>query len=338
MIPKLLYLAPLAFAYWAGIAGTARRASAGARILMYHGVPPRSAGALERQLRYLRRNFDVVSIDTLLAARRSGAGGLARKVVLTFDDGLRNNVTVVYPILKRLGLPATFYVCPRLADTGRWLWNHEARQRLLRLDGPQLERLAHEAGAPAGGAEDFVTWMKGLDLGERRRIEGCVRAATEGFHPDAGEREEFDIAGWEDLRELDPRIVTVGSHTLTHAILPALPPAELENEVGRSRRELEDALQREVKHFAYPNGDFNEEARDCVRRHYRSAVATCEGAIGTSTDPYALPREAAPQGTLRLALSVHRQPASSSSCLSARPAARSPAPETRRAARYTAPS
>src|SRR4051812_47600033 len=125
VIPKLLYLAPLALAYWAGIAGTARRDAGGPRILMYHGVPRRCAGELERQLRYLRRNFEVVSMGALVDAVRSGVPSLARKVVLTFDDGLRNNVTVVYPLLKRLALPATFYVCPRLADTGRWLWNQE---------------------------------------------------------------------------------------------------------------------------------------------------------------------------------------------------------------------
>ena len=56
MIPKLLYLAPLALAYWAGVAGASHRSAAGARILMYHGVPRRDAGQIERQLRYSSRN------------------------------------------------------------------------------------------------------------------------------------------------------------------------------------------------------------------------------------------------------------------------------------------
>lgn len=308
VIPKLLYLAPLALAYWAGVAGTARRLAGGPRILMYHGVARRSAGELERQLRYLRRNFDVISMGALVDAVRSGAQSLSRKVVLTFDDGLRNNVTVVYPILKRLAVPATFYVCPRLADTGRWLWNHEARQRLHRLDDVARERLARDLGHRSGAVESLVEWMKGLDLSARRDVEARVRAATEGFHPTLEERDEFDIATWEDLGSMDPRIVTVGSHTLTHAILPSLTGAELEKEVAGSRREIEERLQRTADLFAYPNGDYNPEVYACVRRHYRSAVAVFEGRIDASTDPYVLPREAVPGGTLRLALTVHRDP------------------------------
>jgi peptidoglycan/xylan/chitin deacetylase (PgdA/CDA1 family) len=300
--------APLAAAYWTGLGGKRLRASMSPRILMWHGIPPRMAAQFERELRFLRRNFDVIPLGRLVDALADAPAATAGKVALTFDDGLRNNVTIAYPLLKRLGLPATFYVCPQLAETGEWLWNHEMRQRLKRLEQPAFSRLARVVGLSSADLEALIAWMKTLPLAERRRAEAQVRAATPRFVPTAEERGEFDIAGWKELRSLDPKIITIGSHTLSHPILPSLPPDDLELEVGGSRRELEGRLQRRVDLFAYPNGDQNAAVRACTRKHYRSAVISIPSEVKSGCDVHLMPREATPPGALRLAWAMHRLP------------------------------
>src|SRR3954464_9429303 len=125
------------------------------RILMYHGTPRADAAALARQLRLVSLAFPVVPLEELASGKKSARP----RVALTFDDGLRNNLEVAYPILRELGLSATFFVCPGLIDGGAWLWNHEARERLLTLDASQLGKLAAGLGAPAD-VEQFVDWMK----------------------------------------------------------------------------------------------------------------------------------------------------------------------------------
>lgn len=274
-------------------------------ILMYHGTPHGCGAALAWQLCFLRWRFDVVPLAALLDSPPSEAGRKPR-VALTFDDGLRNNVSVAYPLLKRLGLPATFFVCPRMAAEQRWLWTHEARQRLTRLDEAARLRLARRLGHCSGAIESVLDWMKTLGLAARKSAEAGVRAATADFSPSESERERFDVAGWNELRALDPQIVTIGSHTLTHPILTSLPRAELEAEIGDSRRELEAALQRPADLFAYPNGDHDADARACARRYYRGAVTTAEDRFSPRCDPYLLPRSSAPQGALRLAWKMLR--------------------------------
>src|ERR1041385_5238512 len=127
------------------------------RIIMYHGTPRRDAAALERQLRLVRLAFPVVPLDKL-AERGKGRA----RVALTFDDGLRNNVDVAYPILQKLGLTATFFVCPGLIERGQWLWNHGARERLRSLDAHGLVQLTARIGAQIDGVEPIVEWMKTL--------------------------------------------------------------------------------------------------------------------------------------------------------------------------------
>src|SRR5437016_13019502 len=162
---------------------------------MYHGTPAADAAALERQLRVLSLVFPIVPLEHVVSGR--SRNGRAR-VALTFDDGLRSNVAVAYPILRKLGLTATFFVCPGLIERGQWLWNHEARQRLLSLQQPELEELATLLGAPTG-VEAFVEWMKALKIAARRSVEQQVRDATPDFKPSAEQREEFDLASWQEL-------------------------------------------------------------------------------------------------------------------------------------------
>ena len=293
--------APVALANWIGAAR--REETPSASILLYHGTPRREAAALERQLRWLKRRFSIVPLRSIVAAAANG-GALSRKVALTFDDGLRSNVDVAYPILHKLAIPATFFICPGLVDRASWLWTHEARSRLARLDVAARGELAAEWRAPQE-IEAFVEWMKRLDLAARRRVEARLREATPRFAPTAAEREAFDLAGWEALRRLDPAIVTIGSHTLTHPILPGTPPADVETEVRDSRRLLERGLQRPVEFFAYPNGDHDAGAEVAARKHYRAAVTGARGWVRRGADAHRLPRLSAPRGVLRLARRIY---------------------------------
>jgi peptidoglycan/xylan/chitin deacetylase (PgdA/CDA1 family) len=280
---RLLFSVPVAL--WR-LAGAARAASAPARILMFHGTPRAQARELERQLRYLARRFDVVSLDELGKGEKSG------RIALTFDDGLRSNVEVAYPILVKLGLPATFFVCPALVDERRWLWNHEARARLHRL------------GADAEATERLIEQMKRMDLRTRRAVEERLRDETQDYRPSAAEREAYEPAGWEALRALDPALVAIGSHTLTHPILTTLDAQEAEKEICGSRELLERRLGRPVELFCYPNGNVDSTTLALVRRTYRVAVTVAPGAVQPGCDPLLLPRLAAPRGLLRLAWQV----------------------------------
>jgi peptidoglycan/xylan/chitin deacetylase (PgdA/CDA1 family) len=292
MLAKVVALAS-ALQYWTGLAGS--NSLRGARILTIHGTPRRRAAELERQLRYVRRQFRVVPLAQLVDGLHARAD-LDRMVALTFDDGLRNNVEVAYPMLRRLGLPATFFICPGLIEEGRWLWTHEMRRRLRSLEPADRQQ-----------PDRLVEWMKRLGIGARREVEDAVREATPRFVPSAAERHEFGLAGWDELRRLEPGLISIGSHTLSHPVLPSMGPDEVELEIHESRRLIEQRLGRPAEVFAYPNDDHNGIVRDLVRRHYRAAVAGGEHkAIGLGADRHILPRVCVPRGVLRLALAMHR--------------------------------
>jgi peptidoglycan/xylan/chitin deacetylase (PgdA/CDA1 family) len=253
---------------------------------MFHGIEPQDAETFERQLRYLTRNYDVVPLAQLLQRKVK----LKHEIALTFDDGLRNNFTVAYPILRKLSLPATFFVCPALIDSGSWLWNHEARARLNSIANTEFITLAKQTGAPIVSVDSIVEWMKGLYKPEKLQVEQAIREATPSFQKSPEQGVRFDMMNWSELAALDQDLIAIGSHTVSHPILSTLDEKELEQEVAESRVQLEAKLGRPVPHFCYPNGSHNPAVVASVRRHYQAAVTTDAALLEGQVDPHLLPR------------------------------------------------
>lgn len=297
-----------AISFRSGLSSLIARSQSCGRILMYHGVPPQGAQALAVQLRYLVRCFKVVSLETMLDWLTNGSIPPAHEIVLTFDDGLRNNLTVVYPILRELQVPATMFVCPALVESGEWLWNHEMRCRLQTLAAPDLAELRMKLLAPETSVDAMIEWMKTLRLPQRRLAEAIIKQATAAFRPTDAQHEAFDIMNWDDLRSLDRDLITIGSHTLSHPILTTLSAEEIESEILESRRCLEQRLQRKVDFFCYPNGAYDKRAYQSVQKIYRAAVTTESGVIDGSQglDLHRLPRIPSAESAALTAWRLHR--------------------------------
>jgi peptidoglycan/xylan/chitin deacetylase (PgdA/CDA1 family) len=90
-------------------------------ILCYHSVNPlrwdlsSDPDVFESHLAWLTRECRVVGLRELVATRPDGPVS-APIVALTFDDGYEDNLTVALPLLRKHGLPATFFVTPGLVE------------------------------------------------------------------------------------------------------------------------------------------------------------------------------------------------------------------------------
>jgi peptidoglycan/xylan/chitin deacetylase (PgdA/CDA1 family) len=276
---------------------------------VYHGIDTEGAPELAAELRYLVRHFKVVPLETIVNCLANNAAPGPNEIVLTFDDGLRNNASVVYPFLHQLQAPATFFVCPGLIEDGTWLWTHEMRCRAQTLAQPAFAELCSQLFVPGNSVEGIVEWMKTLRLPHRRQIESIIRQATPRFQPTARQRQAFDMMNWDDLLSLDPRLITVGSHTLSHPILTTLTAPEIELELLESRRCLERRLQRAVDLFCYPNGSYDARAYLAAKQTYRAAVTTESGVVDRRENPelHRLPRIPSAQNAALTAWRLHRK-------------------------------
>jgi peptidoglycan/xylan/chitin deacetylase (PgdA/CDA1 family) len=83
----------------------------------------------------------------------------------------------------------------------------------------------------------------------------------------------------------------VGAHTRTHPHLPQVSSDQVEEEVRGSRSDLEQLTGREVQHFCYPYGEFDDRVLEVVRRAgFATATTVRRARARAEDDPYRLPR------------------------------------------------
>ena len=116
-----------ALLYWSGIHRLAWRNRA--LIALFHRVDDRyptdsltySRAQFASFCDFAARYFTVVPLSDLLARMRSG-GDISRRLVITFDDGYRDNHRAAAPELRKRGLPACFFVTTGLVGTNQTAW------------------------------------------------------------------------------------------------------------------------------------------------------------------------------------------------------------------------
>ncbi|HHH11858.1 MAG TPA: polysaccharide deacetylase, partial [Sorangium sp.] len=85
------------------------------------GVVDATVTQFEAHLAFVKRHYNVIALDQL---RRFTHGQPLppRALLITFDDGYRDNHDVVLPLLLRFGLTAVFFVATRYIDERRLYW------------------------------------------------------------------------------------------------------------------------------------------------------------------------------------------------------------------------
>jgi peptidoglycan/xylan/chitin deacetylase (PgdA/CDA1 family) len=285
-------------------------------ILCYHRVVPvlprDPLGIIDRyrlrvetrifqtQMRFLARHFKVVPLAELVEQVERG-DVRSGQVVVTFDDGHVDNHRFAFPILKQLGLPWTVFVSTSFIETGRPFW----WDRLAAIVSSGVGRIVDaplDSGrslridlmTPRGVKQSFDELRRSLS-----GLEGPRRhEALEALASELGSLEVTDDdrpMTWAEVRTLAAAGVTIGAHTHSHPDLRKLPSDLVRMEVGHSRELIRERLGLEPAYFAYPYGDFDEQAVEVVSRAgFRAAVTVEEVVCTAESSRFLLPRITVP--------------------------------------------
>jgi peptidoglycan/xylan/chitin deacetylase (PgdA/CDA1 family) len=283
---------------------------------MYHRVVPAaaiplvaslrqivvSAETFERQIRIQASRRAVIALSRLAETLGGAAPLPPLAAAITFDDGWGDTFLHAFPVLRRLGLPATVFLTTGFIGSDRMFWQERLRALTLRLAADRAAR-GGAAGPPDLPAEvlgalacpdaetgilaliEKAKYMAEADragLMERvERLAGSARgsAADDGF------------LTWGQVREMAGAGIEFGSHGESHEILTGLPGERVAAELRRSRERIERETGRQCLALAYPNGDCD----DAVAGHaaaagYALALTTGPGINTRRTPPHRLRR------------------------------------------------
>lgn len=294
-----------------------RLAAPGVVILRYHSIcdcPERYANTIgcgcihaasifKRQMELLACRFSPVSMDDVLLFLKGERSLPTRAVVVTFDDGYRDNFQIAAPILKRFGIPGAFYVMVDSVDRSKAPWfcrlRHTfftARNRSSRDRATGMVR--HLTDASARDAAFLIAADLCAKSNPMAREE-LVRDAENSLEPEPFPAESDLMMNWDEARALVKSGHIVGSHSMTHPNLAHVSTDDMRCELTDSKHKLEKELGETVRHFSYPNPALHPQWNETTLRvtqelGYSTAVTTTGGVVRADACPLALPRTYVP--------------------------------------------
>jgi len=246
-------------------------------VLMYHGIPRRSDGygvgsaAFEEHLRILTSNFELVDPKRFEATRSRGG---CNRVLLTFDDGFRNNAEVAAPLLRKYRVPAIFFVSSGHCERGRVLWFAYLQALKNYYPHNNLVFLGERMNMSADKRNRTIDMIREALLGLRPHPHAMIRAIAEelprieDFVPESILADSFLGMTQEQVGELaaDP-LFSVGIHTIDHPYLTKCDDQEALRQINGNRAWLENVCGSQIDIIGYPLGDYNSAILRQCREH-----------------------------------------------------------------------
>lgn len=250
-----------------------------------------SKDTLETRLSWLNANgYRAVSLEE--GEKLLAQNALPPKtIVITIDDGFKSTLDVAAPIFKRYAMPATVYVTSYHAQKQTPIF----RMVILYYAWKAGHERTKEALFPLLGS-DWTSLMDGVKFAENELEEAQRVEIAEGVGDTLGidYREIVDtgILSLMDETQIE-KILAFGIDVQLHTHRHVLPQSEagIDKEISDNRRYLEPIVGRELQHFCYPCGYWEEGQIEPLENLGVLTATTCEpGMNSATTHPLALKR------------------------------------------------
>ena len=281
-------------------------------VLMYHEVleDDREIEAwtvvketeFRRQMEYLKRNFQVIGLPEALQLMLDPGPVQGNHAVVTFDDGYSGNRRVAFPILESLGIPASIFVATGAVENQALYWYDRVILEFqdssvgvqLDLEPMRLNKYTFPKGMAGENRWEQIRKLledlKALPPDDREKAVAGIQEQT-GSDGGSSSRDLAPLS-YAEIRELaESRLITFGAHSHSHEILVQIGPEEIRKSIGQSRELLGKWTERKIRHFSYPNGNYNAEVMAMVKGEGFECALTTESRPWALRDSaYSIPR------------------------------------------------
>jgi peptidoglycan/xylan/chitin deacetylase (PgdA/CDA1 family) len=282
---------------------------------MYHGISGKSemddflnlnrkhlyVDEFEKHLKLLTKYCSPVSLNSVISNEKLPAN----PVVITFDDGYKNNYIYAFPLLKKYHVPATIFITTGFIDKTDFLWTDELSAMIARAEmvNTNMSWKNKEITLEISDFEKkkkticfLKDYAKSLSESEKKYfIEQLGKSLNCNYDWNNLDPLNSPMT-WGEIREMNnDELISIGSHTVSHPILANCTPEQQRIELAFSKKRINEELDTECISFAYPNGqpmDYNHKTLELLRElGYKNAVTAVSGyADPGETDNYQLNR------------------------------------------------
>jgi len=282
--------------------------------LLYHGVTRIKSRGIENfsqkhlpveaffdQMKYISKNCQVLSMDQVVEILNNSLAFPSKSVVVTFDDSFENIYTNAAPILEDLNIPTVFYITTGYIDSEDMFWVDKIedcinRTKVRKIELPYCKEtfLLDTNKNKVNSLIKIKDFCKIISTKIKSEIVEALIERSK-INPEVKSSKNYRKLTWSQLKELgeNPQFI-IGGHSHTHSILSQISLQELDFEIGHCIDLLRQNLNREIKHFSYPEGQedhYNEEVIKRLKdRGIICAPTAIPGLNPKGSDPFHLKR------------------------------------------------
>jgi peptidoglycan/xylan/chitin deacetylase (PgdA/CDA1 family) len=254
----------------------------------------------EKQLLFLKENFTIVRLQTVVDCLRSQQELPRNFAAITFDDGYADNFTEAYPLLLKHKTPATIFLATGLIGSDDLFWHDKLEVILFRTRHRSLRFESHagldEIGLKTVGERYFayeVLSERLLDLTphERRMFLAELSIALD-VEVSEETQKIYRPLDWEQVRRMfESGLVQFGGHSMNHQEITKLNWGIEAEELSLSRKLISRHIGVWPELFAYPNGTYDAGCHHRLAAYgYGGAFTTRLGVVNNGCSPFAIPR------------------------------------------------
>lgn len=263
--------------------------------------PPFKIKDFELLLKYIDKHYQVVTIETLSTVKNSKPA-----IILSFDDGFLDFFENALPLLKKYGMPCNLNVVTNCLNNNFQIWT-QRQNNLLQ----EIFIRKHHCVLDLGSKQIMPTGRQVII--DNFHSQNIIEKNLELFHFLFSKDEDFVaqflneveskmpfkipttlMMSWDNLKDaLGKYDIELGSHSASHITLSNIRDKEkLAAEINDSKILIEKHTGRKVNIFAFPNGNYNEEAiEECKLAGYRHVLTVDERLIKKeNVNEFKLPR------------------------------------------------
>ncbi len=269
----------------------------------YPEIKGLDAALFRRQIEYLKTNFQIVTMEEVIAACFGEMDLPEKAMLLTFDDGYIDNYTFAFPILEEFGLQGSFFIPGKtfashqlldvnkihfilaVADIRNLVMDLKREMEYYRgqeYDYPPTEELFQKYGIANrfdGREVIFVKRMLQTVLPERLRN----MISSKLFAKYAGVTEEqlaYELYMTEEqIRTMKRHGMFVGVHGYDHYWLGNLPPEQMKKDISLALDTLDEFIDRRCWVMNYPYGSYNQEVVQYIKSQGACVGLTTEAGV-----------------------------------------------------------
>ena len=207
----------------------------------------------------LEQGYEIISLDQLydiLLAKKS----VTNKVLFTFDDGYKDNLTLALPIFEKYNIPFTVYVTTSFPDRRAILWWYALEDILLNHETIELsDGSLYQCGDLIEKQKVFLAIRDKILKLNQANLASLLENLFSGYKVDWYAYTDKLALSWEEVITLaNYDLVTIAGHTVNHYAFNKLTADQINYEVLRANKILESKINKKIEHFAYPFGSENE--------------------------------------------------------------------------------